>query len=365
MRKVLCAGAILLCAGTCQAQPVQVGAVLEYQVALPGGQWRNVVYTPVGTRVEWRAVLRFTGTQAAVALGRLYYQTIIFPVQNQPALQRDQLGAWRNSGISGQTNTTLALGLLTQAEGNSTFAIADYGRVHFGFTPRSTAVGGSGPLTAHRHAPGERGAPTIQPCGMDSDWDSLGFMRIAGANLVDWYPGVCNTNCPPSNGVLWGNVADNNTTTSTWFRTGTQDITIFRQAFIVGSANDRRVTITSEPASIAAVYAPLNERSMTWALAGQGGSTASVQVGVEIIPAEIVVMNFGPLPCSTIDVNHDGSLFDPMDIEAFLSVYSGGPCVPDTACCISADFDQSGQVNDCDVLKFLNKYSEGACSCTP
>jgi hypothetical protein len=32
--------------------------------------------------------------------------------------------------------------------------------------------------------------------------------------------------------------------------------------------------------------------------------------------------------CDDIDFNNDGSIFDPEDIDAFLRVYSEGPCVP-------------------------------------
>jgi hypothetical protein len=31
--------------------------------------------------------------------------------------------------------------------------------------------------------------------------------------------------------------------------------------------------------------------------------------------------------CNDIDFNNDGSLFDPRDIDAFLSVFSEGPCL--------------------------------------
>jgi len=30
--------------------------------------------------------------------------------------------------------------------------------------------------------------------------------------------------------------------------------------------------------------------------------------------------------CNDVDFNNDGSVFDPMDIDAFLSVFSEGPC---------------------------------------
>jgi hypothetical protein len=31
--------------------------------------------------------------------------------------------------------------------------------------------------------------------------------------------------------------------------------------------------------------------------------------------------------CNDIDFNNDGSLFDPLDIDSYLSVFSEGPCL--------------------------------------
>jgi hypothetical protein len=78
-----------------------------------------------------------------------------------------------------------------------------------------------------------------------------------------------------------------------------------------------------------------------------------------------VNLNFvgsGPV-CNDIDVNNDGSSFDPTDIDAFLSVFSEGPCVPDTATCDSIDFNNDASLFDpCDIDAFLLVFSEGPCT---
>ncbi|MFO0856507.1 MAG: hypothetical protein U0640_04015 [Phycisphaerales bacterium] len=70
----------------------------------------------------------------------------------------------------------------------------------------------------------------------------------------------------------------------------------------------------------------------------------------------------GPV-CNDIDFNNDGSLFDPQDIAAFLSVYSEGPCVPATGTCDDIDFNNdTGIFDPCDINSFLLVYSEGPCT---
>ncbi len=67
--------------------------------------------------------------------------------------------------------------------------------------------------------------------------------------------------------------------------------------------------------------------------------------------------------CDSIDFNNDGSIFDPVDIDAFLSVYSEGPCIPATATCNDVDFNNDASVFDpCDVDTFLTVFSEGLCA---
>ncbi|MFO0857990.1 MAG: hypothetical protein U0640_11600 [Phycisphaerales bacterium] len=70
----------------------------------------------------------------------------------------------------------------------------------------------------------------------------------------------------------------------------------------------------------------------------------------------------GPI-CDAIDFNNDTSFFDPQDIDAFLSVYSEGPCIPQEATCNDIDFNNDGSVFDpCDIDSFLLQFSEGPCT---
>ena len=67
--------------------------------------------------------------------------------------------------------------------------------------------------------------------------------------------------------------------------------------------------------------------------------------------------------CGSVDFNGDGSSFDPQDIDAFLSVFSEGPCVPEDAACGDVDFNNDGSLFDpCDIDSFLLVFSEGPCT---
>ncbi len=69
------------------------------------------------------------------------------------------------------------------------------------------------------------------------------------------------------------------------------------------------------------------------------------------------------LACDSIDFNNDTSLFDPTDIDAFLSVFSEGPCIPATATCNDIDFNNDTSLFDpCDIDSFLLVFSEGPCT---
>jgi len=66
--------------------------------------------------------------------------------------------------------------------------------------------------------------------------------------------------------------------------------------------------------------------------------------------------------CDEIDFNNDLSVFDPVDIDAFLSVFSEGPCVPVESACNDIDFNNDGSVFDpADIESFLSVFSEGPC----
>ncbi len=277
-------------AGTsiCNAQNISwsVDARMEFQVATPGGEWASSVTIAPGERVEWRVMISYTGTQPAAALGRVFYQPLFSNADNVgEGTSIDQLGSWRNGGISGQNNTTLRLGLLTTGEGESTSVLDNgYGRVAYGFTSRSTTS--SGPLVVHRHSTGSLGAP-------QGEW-----MRVAGSRSEVWYPYAAPASIAENNRILWGVVSDNNQPTSTWFLQGTQSLTIFRHAFIASTDipqdGQRTITLVSEQASLRhSSPQDFNKRYMTWAAEGEGGTTASLRSFVDFVPATI---NIVPAP---------------------------------------------------------------------
>jgi hypothetical protein len=74
-----------------------------------------------------------------------------------------------------------------------------------------------------------------------------------------------------------------------------------------------------------------------------------------------VTLSIAPV-CDSVDFNNDGSVFDPQDVEAFLSYFSEGPCVPVLATCNDVDFNNDGSLFDPqDVDAFFSVFSEGPC----
>lgn len=280
--------AALAWAASAFAQPPMepIGARLEYEVAVPGGAWGPSVTINPGERVEWRVKVTYTGPAptSIEGLGQITYQPVLSNVDNVgDGSDRDQLGVWRNNGISGQGNTTLQQGLLSLAEGADSSALASYGRVHFGFTSRSTTVGSSGGLTGFRHINGSSGAPAGS------------FMRIAGANNPNWYPAtIPNGTVELNNQIRWGVVADNNANTSTWFVGGFENVVIFRQAFIASTdapQSPRVITLFSEVSSLRRAGGGAgtdDQRFSTWA--SFGITTPSTRTGVEYVPATITIV---------------------------------------------------------------------------
>jgi hypothetical protein len=107
------------------------------------------------------------------------------------------------------------------------------------------------------------------------------------------------------------------------------------------------------------------------AIPGAGDGTAATYAGWDNLtgglfqangPA-LVVFPAAGLTCDSIDFNNDGSFFDPTDIDAFLSVFSEGPCIPESATCNDIDFNNDGSLFDpCDIDSFLLQFSEGPCT---
>ncbi len=88
------------------------------------------------------------------------------------------------------------------------------------------------------------------------------------------------------------------------------------------------------------------------------GGTSPAQVG-----AGNLNISFTPaLVCDSIDYNNDSAQFDPTDIDAFLSVFSEGPCIPANATCNDIDFNNDGsQFDPRDIESFLSVFAEGPC----
>jgi hypothetical protein len=81
-------------------------------------------------------------------------------------------------------------------------------------------------------------------------------------------------------------------------------------------------------------------------------------------PATLTIGGPGcPIVCDSIDFNNDTSFFDPTDVDALLSVFSEGPCIPGSATCNDIDFNNDGSLFDpCDIDAFLLVFSEGPCT---
>jgi hypothetical protein len=355
-------------AGLAHAQPPMepIGATMRFEAFDPlRNQWVTDLPAAPGQTIEWRTVITYTGSINAAALGRVFYQPVIVNADNTDAGDGlDTLGPWRNAGLSGQGNSTLAQGLLSFADGNTTGPIANgYGRVHYGFTSRSTTPGSSGPLIAHRHAP--QGVLNEPPIGGQQIQSGFGFMRIAGANSINFYHREV-VQCgivPCFEQLYWGPVADNSAASSTWFAPGTQNLVILRQTLTLSDANTPRdLALTAEAWTLqrAGGGTAAETRFMTWARQGEGGPTATIRVGVEYIPLRIRVTN--NYPCNDIDFNNDGYFYDPTDIDAFFSVFAEGPCIPAVATCDPIDFNNDTSAFDPDDIEtFFRVFSEGPC----
>jgi hypothetical protein len=77
---------------------------------------------------------------------------------------------------------------------------------------------------------------------------------------------------------------------------------------------------------------------------------------------DTVIVEVRTRQCDSVDFNNDGSFFDPTDVDAFLSVFSEGPCIPAGATCNDLDFNNDGSIFDPgDVDVFLSVFSEGPC----
>jgi len=95
-------------------------------------------------------------------------------------------------------------------------------------------------------------------------------------------------------------------------------------------------------------------------IADDAGAGTVVEAGIDDL--RVTALGCGPV-CDSIDFNNDSASFDPTDIDALLSVFSEGPCIPAQATCSDIDFNNDGSLFDpCDIDSFLLVFSEGPCT---
>jgi len=121
-------------------------------------------------------------------------------------------------------------------------------------------------------------------------------------------------------------------------------------------------TVTGSTADVSFTCGTAEDR-FYGVIAPQGVARIRIQDTNNCIEVDhIQAGRIGPA-CDAIDFNNDGSSFDPQDIDAFLSVFSEGPCIPSTATCNDVDFNNDGSLFDpCDVDSFILLFSEGPCT---
>lgn len=99
------------------------------------------------------------------------------------------------------------------------------------------------------------------------------------------------------------------------------------------------------------------------AMSTDGRWISGKAVGTENMWYSANIAGANPPACDSIDFNNDTSLFDTQDVDAFLSVFTEGPCVPIEAACNDLDFNNDGSIFDpCDIDAFILVFSEGPCT---
>ncbi len=267
--RVQCLAVVLvaLAGSAAQAQaPYPAETNLRFEV-WDGGQWTNQVNAHPGDRIEWRAVISYVGTRTDVqGLAECLFQPIIPNADNDGPIM-DEIGPWRNGGVTGNVMSGFDLPstMLSVAEGEYGGPLTSYGRVRFGAIASTET--GSNILSTFRHAGGSGGAP-------DGSW-----IRLAG-NFVSIWPVAgdgSNWSAADSNWLLRGiSIAQESHThpsfsggVNPYWRGGTQDVVIFRQAIIIGDiAAERTLEITAaESAFRRAAMQPNttdNRRYVSW-----------------------------------------------------------------------------------------------------
>jgi hypothetical protein len=256
--------------------------------------WGTVASAVPGSRVEWRVVVSYTGTNTNVfALGSMTYQPTFSNIDNTGP-DVDQLAPWRNGGLQGNA---VANSMLTAAEGASGSALASYGRVVFGATAANATS--QNVVTTHRHG----GDFPINRAPVGS------WLRVAGSFVTRWPLPTLPLNVDATatelnyinRGIQANQVAAISPITllpNTFHVGGTQNLVVFRGALLL-STDLRSDNITLGIAAgtqqrLGAISSGDDTRFISW----QTGITdnGSWRTGFTINSATIVI----PAPASAL-----------------------------------------------------------------
>lgn len=289
---------IVAVAGAATAASAQWGGPIETELCFQvwdGAQWAQTTTVAPGSRVEWRAVVSYTGTRTDLfGWGSMQYQPYLTNADNSGV--QDTHLAFRNGGTQG---SAIPGAMLTQAEGNNGGPLASYGRVTFGGTAANAA--GLNIVSQFRHGGGspQAGAPAGS------------YIRLAGSSVTNWPVYPLNTAALATaaniNAIKRGIKADQTAQTNpitgivnTFYLTGTQNLVVFRGAFQLGDSLDTR-TITADISSQDRASSGTNDnRFATWHTNafGSGYNTGvSFKAATILIPspASLALLGLGGL----------------------------------------------------------------------
>lgn len=266
-----------------------LGGRLEAQVFdTATGTWGSNVSVLPGSRVEFRYVVSYTGTNTNVlALGGITYQPTFSNADDTAADgSTDSLLPWRNGGSQG---TAIANSMLSAAEGQSGGPLASYGRVVFGFTASNSST--QNRVTTHQH--GGDFATANAPAGS--------WLRIAGSAVTTWpLATLSQAEATAANlnninrGVLSNQMSLVNPvggSNSSWV-SGTQNLVVFRGAIQLSELTDGRTIELSSAAGSQQRFGWVGSADDTRYMSWQIGffDSGSWRVGVEVIPGSITVI---------------------------------------------------------------------------
>lgn len=259
------------------------------------GAWSSTTSALPGSRVEWRVVVSYTGTNTNVyAMGGLRYQVTFSNADNTGA-SLDELAPWRNGGEQGNA---IAGSMLSAAEGADGGPLASYGRVRFGATAMNSASQNT--ITTWRH-----GGDTPRPVTPPGSW-----LRIAGSGESIWpqrpFPYDEPTPLFLSRGLSANQQSAVNPVTggiNTLHIAGTQGLVVFRGALLLSDEVARSGDITLDiplaslmggpPITPPVIPVPPEPYYMTWQTSATDGG--GWRAGMVVESAVITIPSAGTL----------------------------------------------------------------------